>query len=64
MGSLIDRSPELVSATFDSVSLFSGGLDSFVGAIDPSRGWFEPIACQPLPQREHDEPKDLREQAR
>ncbi|MEX0583955.1 MAG: hypothetical protein WD185_09815, partial [Sneathiella sp.] len=32
--SLIDRPPELVGATFDSVCLFSGGLDSFVGAID------------------------------
>lgn len=34
MESLIDRPPELVGATFDSVCLFSGGLDSFVGAID------------------------------
>lgn len=34
MESLIDRPPELVAGTFDSVCLFSGGLDSFVGAID------------------------------
>lgn len=34
MNTLIDRPPQLVGATFDSVSLFSGGLDSFVGAID------------------------------
>lgn len=34
MDSLIDRPPELVGATLDSVSLFSGGLDSFVGAVD------------------------------
>ncbi len=32
--SLIKRTPELVKTTFDSVCLFSGGLDSFVGAID------------------------------
>ena len=34
MDTLIDRAPELVRSTFDSVCLFSGGLDSFVGAID------------------------------
>lgn len=34
MNTLVDRPPELGGATFDSVSLFSGGLDSFVGAID------------------------------
>lgn len=34
MNTLIDRPPQLVGAAFDSVSLFSGGLDSFVGAID------------------------------
>jgi 7-cyano-7-deazaguanine synthase in queuosine biosynthesis len=31
---LIDRPGELVGAPFTSVCLFSGGLDSFVGAID------------------------------
>lgn len=31
---LIDRPVGLVGASFDSVCLFSGGLDSFVGAID------------------------------
>ena len=31
---LIDRPPEHVGAPFTSVCLFSGGLDSFVGAID------------------------------
>lgn len=34
MQNLIDRPKDLVGATFDCVSLFSGGLDSFVGAID------------------------------
>jgi 7-cyano-7-deazaguanine synthase in queuosine biosynthesis len=34
MDTLIDRPSELIGAIFDSVSLFSGGLDSFVGAID------------------------------
>jgi len=34
MGMLIDRPPELVGASFDSVCLLSGGLDSFVGATD------------------------------
>lgn len=32
--SLINRRSELVGPSFTSVSLFSGGLDSFVGAID------------------------------
>lgn len=32
--SLIERQPELIGPGFDSVCLFSGGLDSFVGAID------------------------------
>jgi hypothetical protein len=31
---LIERPAELVGAPFDSVCLFSGGLDSFIGAID------------------------------
>ena len=31
---LVERPPELVGATFNSVCLFSGGLDSFAGAID------------------------------
>ena len=31
---LIDRERELVGTTLDTVCLFSGGLDSFVGAID------------------------------
>ena len=31
---LVQRPPELVGAAFNSVCLFSGGLDSFVGAID------------------------------
>lgn len=34
MDTLIDRLPMLFGATFDSVSLLSGGLDSFAGAID------------------------------
>ena len=34
MKSLLDRPPELVGPTFDSICLFSGGLDSFIGAID------------------------------
>ena len=34
MKSLIERPPELVGTTLDTVCLFSGGLDSFVGAID------------------------------
>ena len=34
MDTLIDRSPEPLGTTFDSICLFSGGLDSFVGAID------------------------------
>lgn len=34
MGSLINKPSELIGATFDSVCLLSGGLDSFVGAID------------------------------
>lgn len=33
MDRLIDRPARLVGATFDSVCVFSGGLDSFVGAI-------------------------------
>lgn len=40
---LIDRPPELVGATFDSVCLFSGGLDSFVGAIDLLEAGNNPI---------------------
>lgn len=32
--SLIDRPPKLIDTTLDTVCLFSGGLDSFVGAID------------------------------
>ena len=43
MDSLIDRQPELVGATFDSVCLFSGGLDSFVGAIDLLNAGNNPI---------------------
>jgi 7-cyano-7-deazaguanine synthase in queuosine biosynthesis len=34
MESLIDRPSDLLGANFDSVCLFSGGLDSFVGVID------------------------------
>ncbi|MCK6501636.1 MAG: hypothetical protein L6Q38_19320, partial [Nitrospira sp.] len=34
MTPLIDRPSQLVGATFDGVCLLSGGLDSFVGAID------------------------------
>ena len=34
MKSLIERPPKLFGTTFDTVCLFSGGLDSFVGAID------------------------------
>lgn len=34
MKSLIDRPLKLVGTTLDTVCLFSGGLDSFIGAID------------------------------
>ncbi len=34
MDTLIDRPQKTIGTMFDSVSLFSGGLDSFVGAID------------------------------
>lgn len=34
MKRLIDRDEEVEESSFDSVCLFSGGLDSFVGAID------------------------------
>lgn len=34
MTSLIERPPKLADTTLDTVCLFSGGLDSFVGAID------------------------------
>jgi 7-cyano-7-deazaguanine synthase in queuosine biosynthesis len=43
MKSLIERPPELIGANFDSVCLFSGGLDSFVGAIDLLHGGKNPI---------------------
>ncbi len=31
---IVNRPPELISSPFDCVCLFSGGLDSYVGAID------------------------------
>ncbi len=40
---LIDPAEELVRPPFDSVCLFSGGLDSFVGAIDILQGGADPI---------------------
>lgn len=43
MEALIDRPPELVGATFDSVALLSGGLDSFVGTIDLLEAGKNPI---------------------
>lgn len=43
MESLIERPPKLVGVNFDSVCLFSGGLDSFVGAIDLFQGGSNPI---------------------
>ena len=41
--SLIGRPGRRVSAPFDTVCLFSGGLDSFVGAIDLLEGDKDPI---------------------
>lgn len=43
MKSLITRSPKLFGTTLDSVCLFSGGLDSFVGAIDLLKNGKNPI---------------------
>ena len=43
MKSLIARSPKLFGTTLDSVCLFSGGLDSFVGAIDLLESGTNPI---------------------
>ena len=43
MKSLIDRHPKLLGATLDTVCLFSGGLDSFVGAIDLLENGKNPI---------------------
>ena len=43
MKSLIARSPKLFGTTLDSVCLFSGGLDSFVGAIDLLENGKNPI---------------------
>lgn len=43
MKSLIGRPVSRVDASFDMVCLFSGGLDSFVGAIDLLEGDREPI---------------------
>lgn len=34
VGELIDKTPQVFDAEFDKVCLFSGGLDSFIGAID------------------------------
>ena len=41
--SLIERDPKLPSATFNTVCLFSGGLDSFIGAIDLLENGKNPI---------------------
>ena len=43
MKSLIERDPKLPSATFNTVCLFSGGLDSFIGAIDLLENGKNPI---------------------
>lgn len=43
MKSLIERHPKLLGATMDTVCLFSGGLDSFVGAIDLLENGKNPI---------------------
>ena len=43
MKSLIERPPKLVGTTLDMVCLFSGGLDSFVGAIDLLENGKSPI---------------------
>ena len=43
MDTLIDRSPEPLGTAFDSVCLFSGGLDSFVGAIDLLEAGLNPL---------------------
>jgi hypothetical protein len=40
---LIESAADLVRAPFDSVCLFSGGLDSFVGAIDLLEGGADPL---------------------
>lgn len=43
MKSLLNRQPKLVGTSFDTVCLFSGGLDSFIGAIDLLESWKDPI---------------------
>lgn len=43
LDSLLERPAELVGAPFNSVCLFSGGLDSFVGAIDLLEGGVNPV---------------------
>ena len=43
MKSLIERNPKLIGTTLDTVCLFSGGLDSFVGAIDLLENGKNPI---------------------
>ena len=43
MKSLIERPPKLLGATFNAVCLFSGGLDSFIGAIDLLENGKNPI---------------------
>lgn len=43
MNTLIDRPSEWIGPSFDCVSLFSGGLDSFVGAIDLLEAGNDPL---------------------
>jgi len=43
MKSLLDRLPKLFGTSFDTVCLFSGGLDSFIGAIDLLENGKHPI---------------------
>lgn len=43
MESFLYRPPKLFGTTFDTVCLFSGGLDSFIGAIDLLENGMHPI---------------------
>ena len=60
MKSLIGRPGSRMGRPFDAVCLFSGGLDSFVGAIDLLECGRDPIFVQPLQGCEHEEPGDVR----
>lgn len=43
MESFLDKPPTLIGTAFDAVCLFSGGLDSFIGAIDLLENGKHPI---------------------